>query len=69
MKKHLFFGILLLLVSGINAGEPMFLPDTEWHYYESDLFSNTSNKRTYTIQDSQIDMDLRRFTMDMEILK
>ena len=55
MKKHLFLGILLLLVSGIHAGKPMFLPDTEWHYYETDLFSNTSNKRTYTIQDTLVD--------------
>ena len=52
MKRILLELVLACACCFLYATEPMFSPNTEWHYRETNMFDGTSTERTYGIHDS-----------------
>ena len=48
--KRLFIILLLGSICSLYAREPMFTPDTEWHYRHSEMFGGASDQYTYTLR-------------------
>ena len=47
--KRLLMILLLGSICSSYASEPMFTPDTEWHYRHSEMFGGPSDQYTYTL--------------------
>lgn len=52
MKRIILELVLASACCIMYATEPIFSPDTEWHYRETNMFDGTSTVRTYGIRDS-----------------
>ena len=52
MKKLSICGIIVCIISIVHAGEPMFLPGTEWNYVVKHVDDGPLARRTYGIRDT-----------------
>jgi len=62
--KKIFLSVLFVYASLIYANEPMFSPDTEWHYWKINSLEQTDTMLTYGIVDTLINGVAFQFTHD-----